>query len=69
MRPLRYNEAIVLIMFLVAIFVAAMAWFFYRHCIRIVEAEALQIELERVNRAERGEGGRETRRGDRRRVR
>ena len=43
---LKYNHAIVLTMFLVALFVLGLAWWCYRDCVRVVGAEAQHIELQ-----------------------
>jgi hypothetical protein len=61
MRALRYNEAIILTLFLLALFVGAFVWYLHRNCVRVVQAEAVHVEL--VRRAA-GVAGKEGAEGD-----
>ncbi|KAF9737695.1 hypothetical protein PMIN01_05474 [Paraphaeosphaeria minitans] len=47
MRDLRYNEVLILSLFLVAIFLGAFIWWLHRNCVQVVQAEAVHIELGR----------------------
>ncbi|KAJ4298161.1 hypothetical protein N0V90_006060 [Kalmusia sp. IMI 367209] len=55
--PLKYNDAIILTMFLVALVVVGLVWFCYRDCVRVVEAEAQHIELQQKAEEFKAKGG------------
>lgn len=47
MRDLKYNEAIILTLFLLALLVGVFIWWLHRNCVQVVQAEAVHIELGR----------------------
>jgi uncharacterized membrane protein len=52
-RPIKRNEAIILILFLIAIFCFLFAWFLNRSCRRAVDAEMHEMAHRRQKREER----------------
>ncbi|KAJ4355690.1 uncharacterized protein N0V89_003710 [Didymosphaeria variabile] len=57
MRDLKYNEAIILTLFMIALFVIGFIWYLHRNCVQVVEAEAVHIELQQRAREFAEQGG------------
>jgi uncharacterized membrane protein YgcG len=50
--PLKQNDTIVLIFFMVAIFIVFFAWFMNRTCRRVWDAEVLEMQMRREAQAD-----------------